>query len=67
MHPEEPPLEDAIPPAGHEETGPVKGRGEVSGGLEARRGLAGGSEKLLGGGGPGEDMQERRTFQLFPK
>lgn len=66
VHPEEPPLEDAMPPTGHEETGPVKGRGEVSRGLEAGRGLAGGSE-LLGGSGPGGDMQERGISQLFPK
>lgn len=38
-HPGEPPPEDAMPPAGHEETGPVKGD-EVSGGLKAEGGLA---------------------------
>lgn len=37
VHPEEPPPEDAMPPAGHEETGPVKGD-EVSGGPESREG-----------------------------
>lgn len=68
MYPEGLPLGHATPPAGNEETGPVKGGGEVSRGLkeggrwrEAVRSF--GFEK---GKHPGGDVQERASFQLFP-
>lgn len=46
MYPEELPLGHATPPAGNEETGPVKGGGEVSRGLKEGRKVAGSSEEL---------------------
>ena len=42
VHPEEPPLGDAMPPVGHEGTGPTgMGGGKVSEGLERGMELAG--------------------------
>lgn len=46
VHSEGPLLEGAMPPAGRGETGPTGGGGEVSGNLEAGKGLVAGSEEL---------------------
>lgn len=67
MHPEEPPPEDAMPPAGHEETGPVKGD-EVSGGLKAERaGTRPCGAVDLRRCGPGGDSRANEPEELWPR
>lgn len=62
--------EDAMPPAGHEETGPIRGWGWglVSEKPEAGKGMLGGSEEpwVEQGKQPVVEMQVKGTFQLLP-
>lgn len=54
-----------MPPTGHEETEPVKGGDEVSGGLQAGRGLREAVRSFDLRCGPGGDVQARGHSSCF--